>query len=81
MKQSFKVTWDQWFRYGPHGDESTFDTKTMCFDTLEEAESFAADLAAGRHRGACDMSVYDNEITICDLNGKEELYHGWKIGW
>ena len=65
MKQeSFKVMWEQWFRYGPDGDESDFVEKAVVFDTLEQAEQFKANLVSGKHKGLYDRTVNAYEVTI-----------------
>jgi hypothetical protein len=63
MKQeSFKVMWEQWFRYGPDGDESDSTQKAVTFGTLAQAEQFKADLVSGKHRG-----LYDRTVNACDV--------------
>jgi len=64
MKATYKVIWDQWFRYGPDGDESDFTQGSATFNTLAQAEQFKADLVAGKHRGLYDRTVNAYEVTI-----------------
>jgi len=65
MKQKpFKVTWEQWFRYGPDGDESDSTQKSVTLLTLEDAEQFKADLVSGKYRGLYDRTVNECEVTI-----------------
>ena len=62
--ESYKVIWEQWFRYGPDGDESDFNEKVVVFATLAEAEQFKAELVAGKDRGVFDRTVHAHEVTI-----------------
>lgn len=60
----YEVTWDQWFRCGPDGDDSDYTQESISFDTLERATKFKADLISGKFRGFADMRVHENEVTI-----------------
>ena len=51
----YKVKWTQWF-YDNQGDKD-FDDMSLEFETLEQAESFKADLLADVHRGSTDLRV------------------------
>lgn len=62
-----KVTWEQWFRCGPYGDDTDFTTEEIEFDYLEEANEFVEDLVAGKHRGMYDCKVNRNEVTVTEL--------------
>ena len=64
MKPTYKVLWEQWFRYGPDADESDFDEKVVVFDTLAQAEQFKADLVSGKHKGLYDRTVNAHDVTI-----------------
>ena len=57
----YKVTWTQWF-YDNQGDKD-FDDMSLEFDTLEQAESFKADLLDDIHRGCTDLRVLSASIT------------------
>ena len=61
---AYQVTWDQWFRCGPDGDDSDYTQESFSFDTLERAVQFKADLVSGKFKGLADMRVYDNEVSI-----------------
>ena len=62
----FKVEWDQWYRCGRYGDDKDYDTQSVEFATLSEAESFVEDLVAGKHRGFADCTVHRNEVKISE---------------
>ena len=57
---SYKVTWTQWF-YDNQGDKD-FDDMSLEFETLEQAESFKADLLNDIHRGCTDLRVLGASI-------------------
>lgn len=58
---SYQVKWTQWF-YDNQGDKD-FDDMSLEFETLEEAESFKADLLGDVHRGCTDLRVTQATIT------------------
>lgn len=51
----YQVKWTQWF-YDSQGDKD-FDDMQLEFETLEQAESFKADLLNDIHRGCTDLRV------------------------
>ena len=59
----YKVTWTQWF-YDNQGDKD-FDDMSLEFETLEQAESFKADLLNDIHRGCTDLRV--TEVIISPI--------------
>ena len=59
-----KVEWNQWYRCGYHGDDKDYETMTMDFETLSEANAFVVDLVNGKHRGTYDMTVHRDEVKI-----------------
>ena len=56
----YKVKWTQWF-YDNQGDKD-FNDMSLEFETLEQAESFRADLLAGMHRGCTGLRVLEASI-------------------
>lgn len=56
----YQVRWTQWF-YDNQGDKD-FNDMSLEFDTLEQAESFKADLLADVHRGSIDLRVLEASI-------------------
>ena len=58
---SYQVSWTQWF-YDNQG-EKDFADMGLEFDTLEQAESFKADLLNDIHRGCTDLRVTQASIT------------------
>ena len=57
---SYQVKWTQWF-YDNQGDKD-FDDMSLQFETLEQAESFKADLLADVHRGCTDLRVLSASV-------------------
>lgn len=60
MNMAYQVKWTQWF-YDNQGDKD-FDDMSLEFETLEEAESFKADLLADVHRGSTDLRVLSASV-------------------
>ena len=58
---AYKVKWTQWF-YDNQGDKD-FTDMGLEFETLEQAESFKADLLSDIHRGSTDLRVTQATIT------------------
>ena len=58
---AYKVEWTQWF-YDNQG-EKDFDDMRLEFETLDQAESFKADLLSDIHRGCTDLRVTQADIT------------------
>ena len=63
----FRVTWEQWFRCGPYGDDTDFTIESMDFNTLTEAEEFVNKLCDGVHRGVFDRKVQRDEVRIDEV--------------
>ena len=58
---SYKVKWTQWF-FDNQGDKD-FDDRSLEFETLDQAESFKADLLGDIHRGSTDLRVTQATIS------------------
>ena len=57
----YQVKWTQWF-YDSQGDKD-FTDMSLDFETLEQAESFKADLLNDLHRGSTDLRVTQANIS------------------
>lgn len=61
---AYTVSWDQWFRCGPAGDDSDFEEMNVEFDSKEKADDFIADLVSGKFKGTYDRTVKPEDISI-----------------
>jgi hypothetical protein len=67
----FIVEWDQWFRCGPNGDDAEFDSMSVNFDTLAQAEGFVDELVSGKFRSLGERPVNRSECKIIEKETKD----------